>query len=186
MKKASLFTALTAFVAIVSLVASCKKDDAPATTTLTLYDSLGGTKMVQDPRASAGVMIEQGRLGIRSVVDSTIFVIAADNRINGYFQPLLNEVGAGNLSGFAALSKTLTDFLAVGTGAKSYTYSGKNMIAAHDPAQNARMNGKANNAAMDAFIADVVVGAQKNGLPNNLIGRVGTVLESLRTQVVQR
>jgi len=184
MKKASLFTALTAFVAIVSLVTSCKKDDAPATTTLTLYDSLGA--MVQDPKAASGVMIEKGRLGIRSVVDSTIFVIAADSRINGYFQTLLTEVGAGNTTGFAALSKTLTDFLAVGTGAKNYTYGGKNMMAAHDPAQNARMNGKANNAAMDAFIADVVVGANKNALPSYLITRVGAVLESLRTQVVQR
>ncbi|MFY7900733.1 MAG: group 1 truncated hemoglobin [Chitinophagaceae bacterium] len=185
MKKASLFAIVSCFVTMAVLNTSCKKDDAPAPVTLTLYDSLGGTTMVADPKAS-GMMIEKGRLGIRSVVDSTVFVIAADSRINSYFQPLLNEVGAGNLSGFAALSKTLTDFLCVGTGAKNFTYSGKNMIAAHDPAQNSRMNGKANNAAMDAFIADVVVGAQKNGLPANLIGRVGAVLESLRSQVVQR
>lgn len=186
MKKASLFTALTAFVAIVSLVTSCKKDDAPVTTVMTLYDSLGGTTMVQDPRAATGTMIEKGRLGIRSVVDSTIYLIAADSRINGYFQTLLTEVGAGNTTGFVALSKTLTDFLAVGTGAKSYTYGGKNMIAAHDPAQNTRMKMKADNAAMDAFIADVVVGANKNALPSYLINRVGVVLESLRSQVVQR
>jgi len=185
MKKASFIAILCCFTTVAILNTSCKKDDAPTTVTKTLYDSLGGTEMVVDPRAT-NTMIEKGRLGIRSVVDSTVFVIAADSRINSYFQPLLAEVGAGNLTGFAALSKTLTDFLCVGTGAKNFTYSGKNMIAAHDPAQNARMNGKANNAAMDAFIADVVVGAQKNGLPANLIGRVGAVLESLRSQVVQR
>ncbi len=185
MKKVRLFTALTAFVAFVSLVSSCKKDDAPATTTLTLYDSLGGTAMVADPRAS-GTMIETGRLGIRSVVDSTIYVIAADSKINGYFQTLLTEVGAGNTTGFAELSKNLTDFLAVNSGAKNYTYTGDNMMAAHDPAQNTRMKMKADNAAMDAFIADVVVGANKNKLPSYLINRVGTVLESLRSQVVQR
>jgi hypothetical protein len=142
--------------------------------------------MKQDPKAAAGVMIEAGRLGIRSVVDSTIFVIAADSRINGYFQKLLMEVGAGNTSGLTALSKTLTDFLCVGTGAKNFTYTGLNMIDAHDPAKNSRMAGKADNAAMNAFIDDVVKGATKNGLPTNLITSVGRVLESLRSQVVQR
>ena len=187
MKKLTSFVLLAILFASISIsVSSCKKDDpVMAAPTLTLYDSLGGTTMVADPKAS-GTMIEKGRLGIRSVVDSTIFVIAADSRINGYFQTLLTEVGSGNLSGFTALSKTLTDFLCVGTGAKNFTYSGKSMVAAHDPAQNSRMKMKADNAAMDAFIADVVVGANKNALPNYLIARVGAVLESLRTQVVQR
>ena len=66
--------------------------------------------MVQDPTASAGTMIEAGRLGIRSVVDSAIFVIAADDSINNYFNVLLAEVTAGDLSGFQELSKNLTDF----------------------------------------------------------------------------
>lgn len=187
MKKLTSFALLAVLFASISLsVSSCKKDDTTApVATLTLYDSLGGTTMVADPKA-AGTMIEKGRLGIRSVVDSTIFVIAADSRINAYFQKLLMEVGTGNLSGFTALSKTLTDFLCVGTGAKNFTYTGLNMVAAHNPANNTRMNGKADNAAMDAFIADVVVGANKNALPTYLIARVGAVLESLRTQVVQR
>lgn len=187
MKKTFLFSTLAVVAMTIAFsTTSCKKDDDATATTLTLYDSLGGTTMVQDPKAATGVMIEKGRLGIRSVVDSTIFVIAADSRINGYFQKLLMEVGAGNLSGFTMLSKTLTDFLAVGTGAKNYTYTGLSMTAAHNPATNTRMNGKADNAAMDAFIADVVVGANKNGLPTYLIARVGAVLESLRSQVVQR
>ena len=60
----------------------------------TLYDSLGGTAMVQDPTAASGVKIESGYLLLRSIVDSTIFVIAADNQINKYFQVLLSEVSA--------------------------------------------------------------------------------------------
>jgi hypothetical protein len=185
-RKVTLFTILSLVTAsFVFTTQSCKKSDDPVVVQ-TLYDSLGGTTMVQDPKASAGTMIEKGRLGIRSVVDSTIFVIAADARINPYFQKLLAEVTAGNLSGFAALSKTLTDFLAVGTGARNYTYTGLNMVAAHDPATNIRMKMKADNAAMDAFIGDVVVGANKNALPGYLITRVGAVLESLRSQVVQR
>src|SRR5690349_22307675 len=96
---------------------SCKKDDDKPVTpvTMTLYDSLGGTAMVQDP-SNTSQMIEKGRLGIRSVVDSTIFVIAADPQLNGFFPVLLAEVGANNMSGFTALSKNLTDFFCVATG----------------------------------------------------------------------
>jgi hypothetical protein len=168
-----------------AFLSSCKKDDNTPTTTKTLYDSLGGTTMVSDP-ANSGVMIEQGRLGIRSVVDSTIFVIAADTAINGQFSALLAEVTAGNTSGFMALSKNLTDFFCVGTGAKNFNYGGKSMTAAHDPAQNSRMNGKADNGDFDAFVVDLVKGAKKVGLSDQLIGQVGAVVESLRTQVVQK
>ncbi|HMK06602.1 MAG TPA: hypothetical protein VK476_03670 [Flavobacterium sp.] len=169
------------------LTSSCNKDDDPVyypTPTPTLYTKLGGTTMVSDP-ANPGVMIEKGRLGLRSVVDSTIYVIAGDPQLNGFFTPLLVEVGAGNTTGFAALSKNLTDFFCVGTGATHFTYSGKNMVAAHDPATNARMTAKANNANFDRFIADVVTGAQQNSVPNNLIGEVGAVIETLRADVVQ-
>lgn len=168
-------------------VTSCKKKDSGTTptSTMTLYDSLGGTTMVSDPY-NPGQMVEAGRLGIRKVVDSTIFVIAADTAINGYFTVLLAEVTSGNTSGFTALSKNLTDFFCVATGAKNFTYSGKNMTAAHDPAQNPRMNGKADNGDFDAFVTDLVAGAHKNGLSDVLIGRIGTIVGTLRTQVVQR
>jgi hypothetical protein len=89
--------------------------------------------MISDP-AQAGATIEKGRLLIRNIIDSAIFVIAGDTAINGHFTTLLSEVGSGNLSGFQALSKNLTDFVAVATGAKDYSYGGKSMIAAHDPA----------------------------------------------------
>lgn len=163
--------------------AACKKND-DNNNMMTLYDSLGGTEKVADP-ANSGQMIEKGRLGIRSVVDSTIFVIAADNQLNGFFPVLLAEVTSGNTSGFEALSKNLTDFFCVATGAKNFTYTGKNMVAAHDPAQNPRTAAKASNTDFDHFVADLVIGAKKCGLSDDLISRVGRVVETTRSQVVQ-
>ena len=182
MKKLVILSLVAGFAFTVTCVTSCKKNEDTVVAP-TLYDSLGSTTMVADPR---GGMIETGRLGIRKVVDSTIFVIAGDNRINGFFTTLLAEYTAGNTTGFFALEKTLTDFFCVATGAKNFTYSGKNMVAAHDPAQNSRMNGKSANADFDAFVQDLVKGAQQVGLPNDLIGRVGRVVETTRTQVVQK
>ena len=110
-------------ILLVSSIAftSCKEDEKKITpTTPTLYEKLGGTTMVADP-ANPSQMIEKGRLGLRSVVDSTIFIIAGDNELNPYFEVLLSEVGSGNLTGFTALSKILTDFSCVATGAKNFT-----------------------------------------------------------------
>jgi hypothetical protein len=186
MKKMTLLPMTLIVAATVLFTVSCSsnKTKTPTPVKATLYDSLGGTAKVSDP-AHAGTMIEKGYLGIRSVVDSTIFVIAADNRINGHFTVLLAEVTAGNLSGFTALSGNLSTFVAVGTGAKDYTYTGLNMTAAHNPATNSRMNGKASNADFDAFEADLVIGANKNHVPANLITSLGKIVESLRTTVVQ-
>lgn len=182
MKRVALLTTLIGMVIIGSFMGSCSKSSTPAKPTL--YDSLGGTTMVADP-ANSGTKIEAGRLGIRSVIDSTIFVIAGDSRINGHFMVLLSEVGSGNLSGFNELSKNLTDFVAVGTGAKDYSYTGLSMTNAHNPATNPRMNGKATSADFDAFVSDVVTGANKNGVPSNLINSLGVILYSLESQVVQ-
>jgi len=186
MSKKIAVLSLAAFsICILTLsLGSCKKHDSAARPTL--YDSLGGTAMVSDP-AHSGTMIEKGRLLIRNIIDSTIFVIAGDTAINGHFTTLLGEVKSGNLSGFQALSKNLTDFVAVGTGAKDYTYTGKSMVAAHDPAQNPRMNGKADNSDFDAFEKDLFAGAGKAGVPANTpaLISVGKIVESLRSQVVQ-
>jgi len=183
MKKAAFGALALGLVVALSVTQSCKKD-SNSTLMKTLYDSLGGTTMVKDP-ANTSTMIEQGRLGLRSVVDSTIFVIAGDAAINGHFSVLLMEVGAGNTTGFMALSKKLTDFFAVATGAKNYTYNGLNMVAAHDPAQNTRMKGKATAADFDAFVNDLVKGAKKNGLPDYLINRVGAIVGTLKSSIVQ-
>jgi len=186
MKKVKILSAIAVgFIAMIALsITSCKKSSSPAPT---LYDSLGGTKLVADP-ANPGTMIESGRLGIRSVLDSTIFVIAGDTAINGHFTVLLSEVSAtpANYTGFNALLKNLTDFVCVATGAKDFSYTGKSMTDAHNPATNPRMNGKADNGDFDAFVNDLVIGANKNHLPANLIGSVGALVETLRSQVVQQ
>lgn len=170
----------------VVFITSCKKNSSNSTsTTPTLYDTLGGTAMVIDPQ-NPSTMIEKGRLGIRSVVDSAIFIIAGDTAINTYFSVLLSEVTSGNLSGFQALSKNLTDFFCVATGAKDYKYTGKSMTAAHDPAQNPRMNGKAANDDFDEFIVDLVAASKKNGLPDAIIARLGAIVNTQRSLVVQR
>jgi hypothetical protein len=180
--KLTLFSAILGLGLVVVVMPSCSKSSAPA---MTLYDSLGGTAKVADP-ANSGQMIEKGRLGLRSVVDSAIYVIAGDSKINGFFTVLLAEVTAGNTSGFTALSKNLTDFFCVATGARNFSYTGKSMHAAHDPATNSRMNGKAASADFDNFVLDVVTAAQKNGLSNQLIGQVGAVIYSVEAAVVQK
>ncbi len=191
MKKLSLFALVVICISSFGIM-SCHKDNNP-TKTLTLYDSLGGTAMVQDP-TNPSQMIEKGRLGIRSVVDSTIFVIAADTSINSYFMVLLSEYTAGNLTGFEELSKNLTDFFAVATGAKNYTYTGLSMMAAHNPSKNAqdtvvanpRISKKVDAADFTEFITDLGKGAKKNALPDYLIARVAAVASSVQGQVVQR
>jgi hypothetical protein len=190
MKKLSFLPLMLAFVAALSLFAmeSCSKKSSNNPTpvvTKTLYDSLGGTALVGDPTHS-GAMIEKGRLAIRNVIDSTIFVIAADTRINGHFTVLLSEVTKGDLSGFTDLSENLTTFVSGATGAKDYIYIGLSMTDAHNPATNPRMNGKASNADFDAFVSDLVTGATKNKVPTNLINSIGKIVESLRTTVVQQ
>lgn len=164
---------------------ACDNDDDNPTPDPTLYEKLGGNTMVSDP-ANPGQMIEQGRLGLRSVVDSTIFVIAADPELSPFFQSLLMEVGNGNLSNLAILSKNLTDFFAVATGAESYSYSGLNMKDAHDPAMNPRMAMKADDTDFDNFIGAVVTGANQNNVPSDLINEVGALIETLRSDVVQQ
>jgi len=187
MKKTILFAiAVTCSVAFFNACTKSSSSPTASTASLTLYDSLGGTTMVADP-AHSGSMIEKGRLTIRSVVDSTIFVIAADTSINDAFKVLLTEVGQGNLSGFQALSTNLTDFICVGTGAKDFTYGGKSMTDAHNPATNPRMTGKADNGDFNSFEADLTKGAAKNGVPSTapVFVSLAKIVESLRGQVVQ-
>ena len=184
LKQTVIFTAFLGLGFLLVTTQSCSKShNSPATATF--YDTLGGTTMVNDP-ANAGKTIEKGRLGLRTVVDSAIFIIAGDTKINVYFKTLLSEVGMGNLSGFQELSKNLTDFLCVATGAKDFTYTGLSMHDAHNPTGNPRMNGTATNADFDAFVTDVAASAKKNGLSDAIIGRVGALLYTLETTVVQR
>jgi hypothetical protein len=84
------------------------------------------------------------------------------------------------------LSNELTSFFSAATGSKNIAYTGLSMQDAHNPATNSRMKGKATNASFDAFIEDLVKGAQKNGVPTNIIQSIGALVETQRSAVVQQ
>lgn len=185
------------FVTSTALI-SCSNndDDTPAPPVkASIYDRLGGTKMVADPDNS-GQMIEQGRLSFRKVVNSTVGLIVADVQSNAsgnlgaHFAPVLTEVGAGNTTKLAILVDNLTDFFSFNTGGTNEVnkYSGLNMVAAHDPAVNARMGTKSSNADYTKFEGYVGAAANANGVASNteLYTDIVAVLESLRTPIVQK
>ncbi|CAM4084421.1 hypothetical protein FLAN108750_09345 [Flavobacterium antarcticum] len=169
-------------------------EETKAPVELTLYQKLGGTKMVTDPNDSSK-KIEQGRLSFRSVVDTTIVLIVADivqdkpGNFGAHFAPLASEVFGPdmNATNVARLSKNLTDIFSVATGgAATNTYSGLDMVTTHDPAKNPRMGKKVNDAEMTKFIGYVGMAAAKNGVTDQkIIGEVVAVLESLRAPIVQ-
>jgi hypothetical protein len=170
------------------------EDTTPVTPELTLYQKLGGTTKVTDPN-EASKMIEQGRLSFRSVVDSTIVLIVSDivagneGNLGAHFAPLAGEVFGtpANATNVAVLSKNLTDFFSANTGGgTTNTYSGDNMVDAHNPATNPRMGAKSTDADYDRFIGFVGAAAGKNGVTDTaIIGEVVAVLESLRAPIVQ-
>lgn len=192
--------ALSALIVGSACLASCSDDDddeiiiPTPTPTASIYTRLGGTTMVADPN-NPGQMIEKGRLSYRSVVDSTITLIVADivagapGNLGAHFAPIVGEVGSGNTTNVARLSDNLTDFFSFNTGGTNAvnTYSGLDMVAAHNPATNPRMGVKANDANYTKFEGYVGAAAQLNGVPadSKLYDDVVAVLESLRTPIVQ-
>ena len=196
MKNFSKITLSVLLVASATLV-SCNNDDDTPTPPVkaSIYERLGGTKMVADPDNS-GQMIEQGRLSFRKVVNSTIGLIVADVQSNAagnlqaHFAPVLAETGTTQATNIAKLSDNLTDFFSFNTGGTNAVnkYSGLNMVAAHDPAINARMGTKASNADYTKFEGYVGAAANANGVASNteLYTDVVAVLESLRTPIVQK
>lgn len=176
---------------------SCSDDNDPEPEPVeaSIYTRLGGTTMVTDPENS-GQMIEQGRLNFRKVVNSTVGNIVADvqNNASGnlgvHFAPVLAEVGAGNTTKLAILVDNLTDFFSFNTGGTNAvnTYSGLNMVAAHDPATNPRMGTKSSDADYTKFVGYVGAAAVTNGVAANteLYADIVAVLQSLRTPIVQK
>lgn len=190
MKNVSKLAFMSLFIASGSFFTSCSDDDTAAPQSL--YEKLGGTRMVADPN-NPGQMIEQGRLSYRSVVDSTItlivsdIVVGAEGNLGQHFAPVISEALSGNTTNVAILSDNLTDFFSANTGGgATNTYDGLNMVAAHDPARNPRMGKKANNAEYDKFIGYVGAAAGLNGVTDQaIINEVVAVLESLRAPIVQ-
>lgn len=195
MKNFSRITLSVLLVASATLI-SCDNDDDPAPMAeASIYDRLGGTTMVADPDNS-GQMIEQGRLSFRKVVNSTIGLIVADvqsnaaGNLSAHFAPVLAETGSTQTTNIAILSDNLTDFFSFNTGGTNAvnTYSGLNMVAAHDPATNPRMGTKSSNADYTKFVGYVGAAANANGVASNteLYNDVVDVLESLRAPIVQK
>jgi len=187
--------ALCALVLGATVFTSCSKDDEEVAATPSIYERLGGSALVADPD-NAGQMIEAGRLSYRKVVNSTVGLIVADIQSNAqgnlqaHFAPLLGEVGAGNTTNLAELVDNLTDFFSYNTGGTNAvnTYSGMNMVDAHNPAVNVRMGVKSTNADYTKFEGYVGAAAVQNGVPANsqLYTDVVAVLESLRAPIVQQ
>lgn len=193
MKNFSKFTLGVLLVASATLVSCNNDDDAPAAEA-SIYARLGGTTMVADPDNS-GQMIEAGRLSYRKVVNSTIGLIVADvqNNASGnlaaHFAPVLRETGTTQATSIAKLSDNLVDFFSFNTGGTNAvnTYSGLNMVAAHNPATNPRMGKKSNAAEYTKFVGYVGAAANANGVASNtkLYTDIVAVLESLRAPIVQ-
>lgn len=196
MKNYSKIALSTLLIASLSFT-SCSDDDNPTTPTPekpSIYARLGGTTLVSDPD-NAGQMIEQGRLSYRKVVNSTVGLIVADvqngasGNLGAHFAPVLGEVGAGNTTNLAILVDNLTDFFSFNTGGTNAvnTYSGLDMVSAHNPAVNGRMGVKSTNANYDKFVGYVGAAANTNGVAANteLYTDIVAVLESLRSPIVQ-
>ncbi len=191
--KKSILLLSTGVLALSIFFTACKDDDKTTTPTptVTLYSRVGGTAMVADP-ANPGQMIEAGRLTLRSVVDSSILVIAGDTALAKYFPVLFAELGAGNVTGLTALSENFTDFMCLATGSTNanYAYTGKTMVAAHNPTNNNRMGLKANSADFDKFVGDIGVGLAQNGVTtsNNLqlVTDLVALLNTTKADIVQR
>lgn len=194
------FSKITLSVLIVAsaTLTSCSNDDDPepmAEAKASIYTRLGGTTMVTDPD-NAGMMIEQGRLSYRKVVNSTIGLIVADvqndaaGNLSAHFAPVLAETGSTQTTNIAILSDNLTDFFSFNTGGTNAvnTYSGLNMVAAHDPATNPRMGTKSNDADYTKFVGYVGAAANANGVDSNteLYTDIVAVLQSLRSPIVQK
>ena len=193
MKKRVLLLSVS-LIATTFMYSSCSKESTTTvtpTSTPTLYERVGGTTSVNDP-SNAGKMIEAGRLTLRAVVDSSIFVIAADPQMAKYFPVLFAELGMSNTSGLTALSKNFTDFMCSATGSKNtaYAYTGKSMKAAHDPAQHNRIAVKIDKADFDKFVGNIGAGLAQNGVTsaNNkaLVDDLVALLYTTQGDIVQK
>ena len=191
MKKSLFILGLGLFVGTITFVACGTDEKKTATPTVTedtalLYTRLGGKTEVADPKNSS-VKIQKGRLAIRGVIDSAILVIAGDASLKDHFATLLAEVGAGNTTGFAALSSSFTTFVQNAAGNTDIKYAGLNMSDAHNPAKNSRMGKKSSSDDFDKFIGDCATALEKNGVKagSREFNELATALVGQKSQVVQ-
>ena len=90
----------------------------------TLYDSIGGSVLVPDP-ADSGQTVQQGWLGIRTIVDTAINIMLVDTfpvpgdtlrTISGFFAVLNTELSTGDSVGYKALTLNLAKYFATAEG----------------------------------------------------------------------
>lgn len=162
---------------------SCKKSNK-STGVPTFYDSLGGTTLVSDP-VNYGQTVERGYLAIRTIVDTALLIIAADDSINGYFALVLQEDSLGIETPYDSLKTNMANFLAVAAGARDYPYAGPDLFAAHNPDSNGNISMKVSSTAFNEFAYDLGQSALQYGLSNQLISQFGTLLYRYEGQVVQ-
>jgi hypothetical protein len=108
-----------------------------------------------------------------------------------YFPFLLGEVTGGNLAGFKAFSENFTDFLSSATGStnSSYAYTGLNMYDVHDPTVNSRIAMKVTEVDFDAFVADIGIGLEQNGVTSannaDMVNDLVALLNTTKSDIVQ-
>lgn len=209
--KTSIVFILTMLIGVASIT-SCKKDDPtpdepvvdnPMLESTPLYDTLGwfiqggsqsmaiegqGTKMIADPDNS-GQTIQAGRLAIRTVVNSSLQIIAGDPSLAVYFPTLLNEVGSGNTTGLAILLESFTDFVQQAVSGQMI-YTGKSMIEAHNHDTYSRFGSTSQQfvtetSDFDQFVGNIVQASQSLNVPNSVIAQLGDILYSVEDDVVQ-
>ncbi|HAO99710.1 MAG TPA: group 1 truncated hemoglobin [Fibrobacteres bacterium] len=114
-----------------------------------------------------------GRLGgtpaITAVIDSFLPLVLKDTVINARF----NTLPASHI---ASLRQQLIDLVGYATGG-NVKYGGKDMKTAHTG-----MNIKSEE--FDALVGDMVASLNKNKVPSKEQGELGTILVSLKPQVV--
>lgn len=185
---------------------SCSDDDDnpppsdPPLATTALYDTLGwfiqggegavegsGTEMIADP-GNPGQQIQAGRLAIRTVVEESLQVIAADTTLQEYFTVLLAELQAETNTGYAELLANFTDFVQQAVSGQQI-YEGLSMAEAHNHATYDRFGTEANPVSeeedFNQFIADVVIAAQSLDVPGSVIAQLGAILATVKDPVTQ-
>jgi hypothetical protein len=183
--KAVFLTMILAAVTMGVVMNSCKKSKtSTATGTPTLYDTLGGTKVVVDPEDTSH-MIELGYLTIRTIVDTTMFTFASDPLIDTFFTVLRTDDANGNSSEYQTLSRGMTLFIAMAAGSTDSIYTGLDLYSAHHHDSNSNMPDiPLPDSVFNEFVYDLSHSAIDLGLSAQVVSQFGSMLYKYEGQIV--